>query len=146
MKREMIEFLLRAKKATYASDGDRVAPSRGCSQDLEYCEGEYKYYDTYLGGESFAGEEAVWKNGVPIWSMNYIGRVTGDNFSIVFLKEALLNVPFDKPFRGPECFEKDGYTYKMECVGDFSWFQGKEIISYNGKEIYECFFHGGNIK
>ncbi len=38
----------------------------------------------------------------PSWSMNYIGRVTGDNFSGDFLKEALLRVPEDKPFRGPE--------------------------------------------
>lgn len=32
------------------------------------------YYDTYLGGEKFAGEEALWISGNPYWSMNYVGR------------------------------------------------------------------------
>ena len=30
------------------------------SSDFCYAENEYKYYDTYLGGEKFTGEEAVW--------------------------------------------------------------------------------------
>ena len=30
--------------------------------------------------------------------------------------------------------------------GNFDWFQGKEIISFCGKEVYECYFHGGLIK
>ena len=47
------------------------------------------YHDTYVGGEEFAGEEAVWRNEVTVWAMNYIGRVLDDRFSGDFLKEAL---------------------------------------------------------
>ena len=104
------------------------------------------YYDTYLGGEKFAGEEALWKADKPFWSMNYIGRVTGENFSGDFLKEALLNVPFDMPFRGPLDYSNGDYSYKCSVSGDFDWFQGREIITYKGNEIYECYFHGGLIK
>ncbi len=61
--------------------------------------------------------------------MNYIGRVTGDNFSGDFLKEALLLVPEDKPFRGPEKYVNGDYTYDCEIDGDYKWFLGRETIS-----------------
>ena len=88
----MIEFLIRAKKATYAGKGAETTSSRTKSHDLKYTEGDLMYYDTYLGGEKFAGEEALWISETPYWSMNYVGRVTGENFSGDFLKEALLHV------------------------------------------------------
>ena len=44
------------------------------------------YYDTYLGTKKFAGEEAIWIKDIPYWSMNYIGRVIGANFSGDFLQ------------------------------------------------------------
>lgn len=146
MNSETIDFLIRAKKATYAGKGAETTPSRMKSHDLIYRENDMMYYDTYLGGEEFAGEEALWISGSPCWSMNYIGRVTGKEFSGDFLKEALLRVPFDKPFRGPEHYAQGDYTYQCAVSGEFGWFQGKETICFKGKEIYECFFHGGYIK
>ena len=78
MDREITAFLIRAKRATYAGKGAETSPSRTGSHDLVWQEGDLTYYDTYLGGREFAGEEALWKDGVPFWSMNYIGRVTGN--------------------------------------------------------------------
>lgn len=43
----------------------------------------YSYYDTYLGRERFAGEEAVWLHENPVWSMNYTGRIMDENFNTV---------------------------------------------------------------
>ena len=86
---EIIQFLMRAKRATYAGKGAETASSRPSSHDLEYREGDLMYLDTFLGGERFAGEEALWIGDVPYWSMNYVGRVTGTPFSGDFLKEAL---------------------------------------------------------
>lgn len=146
MKKSIIEFLIKAKKATYAGKGAETTSSRTKSHDLQYTEGEMMYYDTYLGGEKFAGEEALWISETPYWGMNYVGRVTGENFSGDFLKEALLNVPFEKPYRGPAEYVNGDYSYNCYVAGEFDWFQGKETISYKGKEIYECYFHGGLIK
>ena len=146
MDKELVAFLIKAKQATYAGKGAETSSSRVKSHDLIYREGEYMYYDTYLGGDRFAGEEALWISEVPYWSMNYAGRVTGDNFSGDFLKEALLRVPEDKPFRGPGDYADGDYRYQCSIDGDFEWFQGKEIISYKGDMIYECYFHGGLIK
>ena len=146
MDKELVEFLIRAKKATYAGKGAETTPSREKSHDLIYRDGDYMYYDTYLGTGKFAGEEALWIKDIPYWSMNYIGRVTGDNFSGDFLKEALLLVPADKPFRGPEKYTNGDYTYDCKIDGDYKWFNGRETISYKGAEIYECIFHGGLVE
>ena len=146
MNNDIITFLIRAKQATYAGKGAETTASRIGSHDLVYREGELMYYDTYLGGERFAGEEALWISGVPCWSMNYVGRVTGTPFSGDFLKEALLHVPEQMPYRGPEKYVNGDYTYDCSVEGSFDWFQGKETIRYREEIIYECFFHGGLIR
>ena len=146
MDKSIVSFLIRAKQATYAGKGAETASSRTGSHDLVYRENNLMYYDTYLGGDKFAGEEALWISDVPYWSMNYVGRVTGSPFSGDFLKEALLHVPEEMPYRGPEKYVNGDYTYSCSVEGDFDWFQGKETISWRGKQIYECFYHGGLIR
>ena len=37
--------------------------------------------NTYVGGEQFAGEEAIWNNGKAKYAMNYLGRVLEKEFS-----------------------------------------------------------------
>ena len=146
MSDRMIRFLIKAKQSTYAGKGAETQPSRIKSHDLVFRDGDLLYYDTYLGGEKFAGEEALWIAEVPYWSMNYIGRVTGENFSGDFLREALLNVPIEMPSRGPEHYSHGDYTYTCAVNGGFEWFQGHEVILYKAAEIYDCYFHGGLLK
>ena len=146
MDKRSVEFLMKAKQATYAGRGAEIASSREKSHDLVYMDGDYMYYDTYLGTGKFAGEEALWIKGVPYWGLNYIGRVTGEEFSSDFLKEALFLVPENKPFRGPENYSNGDYSYHCDIDGEFDWFQGKESICYKGTEVYECVFHGGLIE
>lgn len=143
---EVISFLIRAKQATYAGNGMRGVPCRPNSQDLSYQEGNLYYYDTYLGGNHFIGEEAVWIDDIPYWAMNYSGRLLDAAFSFDFLKEALLHVPPEKPFRGPERYQSGVFTYKCTTHGDFEWFEGYEEIFYLDRKIYECYFHGGIVK
>ena len=142
---DFIDFLIKAKKKTYAGHGGECSSSRPASHDLSYTEGDLMYYDTYLGGRLFSGEEAVWKNGVPVWSMNYIGRVTGENFSGDFLKEALCEVPEDMPYRGPGFYLRGDYSYHCIAEGSPEWFRGYEEIFCCGEKIYELFFHGGSV-
>lgn len=144
---DVIAFLLLAKRNTYAAKAEETNPSRINSHDFRYENEEgYVYYDTYLGGECFAGEEAVWHRETPIWSMNYAGRVMGPYFSGDFLKEALMRVPEDKPFRGPAIYGKGDYHYHCSVTGEFAWFQGYEEIFYRERKIYECHFHGGALR
>lgn len=145
MDNKIIDFLIVAKQKTYAGKGKEEEPSRLKSHDLKYEEGNLMYYDTYIGNDLFSGEEALWIDSNPFWSMNYIGRVKGDNFSGDFLKEALLLASKEYPYRGPLYYKNGEYEYKMELNGSFEWFIGHEVILYNGKEIYECNFHGGLV-
>ncbi|MCM1155357.1 MAG: DUF5680 domain-containing protein [Roseburia sp.] len=142
----MVSFLIRAKQNTYAGKGAEVQSSREASHDLSYEETPYSYYDTYLGREKFTGTEAVWHKKIPIWSMNYAGRVTGEHFSGDFLKEVLYHVPVENPYRGPEIYTEGDYRYHCKTDGAFGWFQGYEDIFYLDEKIYECYFHGGMIR
>lgn len=141
----LVSFLLRAKRACYAGHGAECVPSRAASHDLEYREGELYYYDTYLGGERFGGEEALWAGGASVWCMNYAGRVLAPGFNGDFLKEALAAVPRDRPFRGPQLYRRGAYSYHCLTNGDFDWFEGYEEIFSEGEKVYECRFHGGCI-
>ncbi|ACL76219.1 DUF5680 domain-containing protein [Ruminiclostridium cellulolyticum] len=143
---DVVNFLIKAKKATYAGKGPELLPSRPQSHDLLYEEGHLKYIDTYIGGTAFSGEEAMWYQEIPFWSMNYCGRVIAEGFSGDFLKEALLNIPFEKPFRGPEKYKRDDLLYTSKVHGDFLWFFGMEEIYFHDVKVYECRFHGGSIK
>ena len=46
MDKNAVEFLVRAKKATFAGNGTKMESSRPNSKDLQYVEGELKYIDS----------------------------------------------------------------------------------------------------
>lgn len=144
---KIVEFLLVAKKNTYAAANNKENSCRKNSHDYSYEDKRgFAYLDSYFGGECFVGEEVVWLHDTPVWSMNYVGRVIGENFSGDFLKEVLMQVPAELPFRGPEIFTKGDYHYHCKVDGEFVWFQGYEEIFYMDEKIYECYFHGGTIR
>lgn len=143
---ELIEFRLEANRNTYAAFSNGVDSTRFDSHDFRYEKGNYSYHDTYVGGEQFAGEEAVWKNGTAVYAMNYVGRVLDQRFSGNFLKEALRAADDTLPFRGPEYFKSGEFIYKTTVSGDINWFQGYEEIYYGNDKAYECFYHGGLMR
>ena len=62
--RIFIDFLIKAKKPTYANGTiEKVEASRVGSSDYSYEEiidnKKYTYHDTYFGGTKFMGEEVV---------------------------------------------------------------------------------------
>ena len=142
----LVEFRLEANRNTYAACMNETDSTRLNSHDFTYSNGPYTYHDTYVGGEQFAGEEAIWYEGKSQYAMNYIGRVLSQNFSGDFLKEALRKADKKMPFRGPEYYQSGQYIYKCSVVGDFTWFQGYEEIFCDNEKVYECYFHGGILK
>jgi len=167
---EFKEFLLEAKKATYAGDAaPSENPSRPGSKDLRYENDQFLYIDSYLGAGKFAGTEAVWykDNGnlIPIWAMSYAGWEIGE-FDIGFLQEALsAGVGFshndvDSVVRGPQNFESsigEKLKYVTRSTGDLNNFHGWEKIYRTVKSFFElgdgkneevvfiCHFEGGMI-
>ena len=142
----LIQFRIRAGHNTYAAQINQTESSRFDSHDFRYAEGQYVYHDSYVGGEQFAGEEAIWRDGRAVYAMNYMGRVLSDTFSGNFLKEALCAADTAMPYRGPAIYSAGEYTYKCAVAGDFSWFQGYEEILCGQDKVYECRFHGGLIR
>ncbi len=139
----LIDFRLEANVNTYAAFMNEAPSTRLDSHDFRYENGDYTYHDTYVGGEQFAGQEAIWKKGKALYAMNYMGRVLAKEFSGNFLKAALRAANYKMPYRGPEYFEDGEYIYKYSVNGDFTWFQGYEEIYWKDIKVYECYFHGG---
>ena len=114
---KLIDFLIEAKKQTYANDSiEKSASTRLGSKDYEYKKDNMVYHDTYFGGTKFIGEEVVYCGiDEPKWGMNYHGVTFDMNLSEEtidkVLRPALMQVGNDKdilPVRGPKKFENEG--------------------------------------
>lgn len=146
---ELKNFLVKAKKSTYATGGGGTTSSRKKSVDLLFKEGDFEYLDSFFGQTDFSGEEIVYYQEKPLWSMNYYGRFLIEDFpaeSVTVLKKALTLVEPDSPYRGPACFEQDDLRYTCEVEGSIDFYNGVEKIFHNDQEIYRLYFHGGFIK
>lgn len=156
--KEILEFLIRAKKNTYANGNAlKVNSSRLGSKDYHYedkiDDKKIIYHDTYFGGEKFIGEEVVYIEGKPIWAMNYNGYSLVDNLSEEAmdnaLRPALMLVGTDNcvlPLRGPSKFSNGEYTYTFNQTGTMENFTGLEKIYKNNVLIYILHCSGGAIK
>ena len=136
---ELACFLVKAKT-------NKVNSSRKESHDYSYQENNYTYLDSFFGAENFSGQEIVYKDEKPCWSMNYYGRIIEENFNGDFLKEALLQVDEELPFRGPLFYQKGEYLYLLRIQGKIDFFQGVEEIYYQTYKVYEGFIQGGIVK
>jgi len=146
---ELAQFLIKAKKSTYAG-GRAQTTGADKSKNLQFKKGKYLYRDRYFGSERFGGEEIVWQKGEPVWLMNYNGGMTKRTLDketvFAFLRQALMQVSIEKPFRGPLSFVRDDLHYKNLILGDIIWFEGTEEILYRGETVYRVEYSGGIIK
>lgn len=142
---KFINFLIKARFECYQTGANPVKSSKPKSYDLEYLEGNYHYRVSSMGGLNFIGQETIWYHKRPVWAMNYIGHVVSDGFNGTFFKEALLEIDDEYPFRGPNLYKKDDYTYVSHTEGNLTWFYGQEEIYHEDKLVYEGFYHGGKI-
>jgi hypothetical protein len=149
-------FLVEAKRRTYAGlddDATVAAPIIAGSKQLEYSDGELSYRDIYFGMAFFVGQEVVIDKGRAIWSMSYAGGVPLDITDrnqllgvYAFLRQALLRIGEDRPFRGPSHFEQGGYRYVNTPEGGLSEFHGTERIYLDGVPVYGLRYGGGIIR
>lgn len=150
MNRELVQFLLDAKKSTYAGakgDGKTIVDDGGI--EFNYRDDIYIYRDRYFGSDPFAGEEVVFSSDKAVWIMNYRGHIIDKTINerevYGFLKQSLMAVSEDAPFRGPAQFMVGDYKYTSEFKGDPDSFVGSESIYHKNTKVYELFFHGGII-
>lgn len=154
MNKELIEFLIKAKKETYANENiEKKEPSRIGSSDYEYSENNMTYHDTYFGGTKFMGCEVIYTNReIPIWGMNYYGVTLDESLSEEAidkaLRPALMLVGSDDilPVRGPKEYKNGEYTYTFEVTGNIEYFEGIEKICKGEHVVYQLKCNGGLIK
>ena len=151
---KLAEFLVKAKKNTYAGNCAEVESQRPNFKELEYKEGNFEYRDSYTGFFLAPGQEVARFKGNPIWVMSYSGgmreahrddkKFAHEVFN--FLKKALSNVTKEIPFRGPERFDEDNFTYLNFIEGNIEDFTGLETISYTKEEVFRQRYLGGLVK
>ena len=155
MNKELYDFLIEAKKQTYANENvEKVNSSRKGSHDYHYQNERMIYHDTYFGGTKFMGEEVVYFNEeTPIWGMNYYGITLSESLSEEAmdkaLRPALMMVGEDNdviPVRGPRKFKNGEYEYKFSTNGNLDCFEGVETIHKDKEKVYELKCYGGIIK
>jgi hypothetical protein len=151
---EINQFLVKAKIVTYASGSDEYAVTSALqhAHQLEFSDGNLLYRDIYYGGLHFIGMETVFQNGKPVWGMSYYGGVlpSSDDLHIAgmppVLKAALREVPLEAPFRGPESYKMNRYSYENEFQGNLFSFHGTEIIHIQEQTIYRLHYAGGKVE
>ena len=150
------EFLVDAKRKTYAGlddDATVLTPLLPGSKQLEYRDGDLSYRDIYFGMRFFVGQETLQAGPGVIWSMSYAGGVAAavvdrnEFLSIyAFLRQSLLAVRDDCPFRGPPQFENESFRYVNASSGDVAEFHGEEQISRAGVKVYGLRYQGGIVR
>ena len=148
---ELDTFLRAANQATYANaEAPKSASLRPGSEDYHFELGNLSFHDTYFGGRDFMGEEVIYENGVPVWGMNYYGRVLGEDVASeeVYrtLRPALLQDTGSLlPVRGPAEYSDGDNSYTNAQEGTLESFSGEEKVFVRGKLAYSCVYHGGAI-
>lgn len=148
---QLADFLVQAKRATYASQGDNASVTAliSGSRQLEYQLGAALYRDIYFGFAYFVGQETVYEADAPIWAMSYAGGMVdpaADASAVYkFLQMALRQVESASPYRGPGLIRGDGFQYTSQTTGTLKNFWGSERISSNRAIVYELRYHGGRL-
>ncbi len=163
---QLPKFLVKAKKATYASETALILPNpeRPHHKELEYSDGELYYRDSYTGSLQGSGMEEVRlgsREGPTLWTLAYFGGIVPDLFKgeinqdhklfakriFKSLKVALNHVPENAPFRGPSelLVSESGLRYENRFDGDIRRFTGREKMLFDSHEVFTQDYIGGVI-
>jgi hypothetical protein len=147
---DLLQFLRDAHRRGYAAG--QTAPTMredDHSTTIVYQCGEGRFHDNYFGGEPYGGRAVVFLNERPVWMAVYHGRVEDPGAEVQsvysFLQRALLLAPDDLPFRGPDHFTDELFTYRNARRGDVQNFSGEEIIDHRGQSVYVARYAGGLV-
>src|SRR3990167_6046648 len=74
----------------------------------------------------------------PVWIMVYYGWISGDTSVdpiYAILRNALMKMPEEYPYRGPKEYKENEYTYTNSWQGELEQFSGEEKITQGKKSI-----------
>ena len=148
---ELHKFIVKAKANSYVNRAPKCLPSRLGSQDIQFRDNDYQYLDSYYGGTDFIGQEVVVHENIPVWAMNYYGRIVEPS---IYDAEKAGNVVIESlsqlyetgTFLGNNSCHTEWGTYTDTNEGSVSCFSGYEWIDFREKKVYELRYHGGLIR
>jgi len=148
---ELVNFILRAKRASYVGGGKTLLPYRLGSHDLQFQIADWTYHDSYFGDNDFMGEEIVYHRGIVVWGMNYFGRIIqpekiSSSQAGEVIRQSLTRMYQTGRFLGGFMYSVNEFTYKDQNEGDPLYFTGRESIEVEGQVVYSLDYHGGLIK
>lgn len=147
----LIDFVIKAKLAGYAGGGEGLEKDFSDGfRGFELKSHNYRYVDRYAGFNPFAGSEYVFSTTDElVWTMNYYGKVVARQIDPAqiysFLREALLQITSENPFRGPAHLEFGDLRYENLVNGSFESFHGMESIYEGNDRVYILYYHGGTL-
>lgn len=148
-KESLRRFLIDSNKAGYAGGEEKkwIKEPDG-STTIPFEKGEFRSHDNFFGGEPYAGRAIVFYKDKPVWMMVYYGWVAEgvkNGPVYAFLRNALMKMPKDAPFRGPNEFKDGEFIYTNNWNGDIERYSGEEQIAQGEKFIYKANYIGGFV-
>ncbi len=147
--RALQQFLIDLNKAGYAGGEEKkwVKELDG-STTIPFAKGEFRSNDNFFGGEPYGGRVIVFHKDKPVWIMVYYGWIeTGTETDPVYavLRNALMNMPEDAPFRGPKEFKQGEFVYTNTWEGNVERYSGQEQIKKGEAIVYKAHYRGGLV-
>ena len=150
--KDLERFLIEANEHGYASGNPGVKEEDGSTTIVYPPEGDvdsWSFKDHFYGGEPYGGQEVIFRDGRPYWTMVYYGSVYEEadlKRVYAFLQKALIQPQEGIPVRGPVRFQDAGMLYKNSTEGDLHKFYGSEyILDEAGDELYYAYYVGGLV-
>jgi hypothetical protein len=144
-------FLVAARQHAYAGEGGDASPTVSGARQFEFAGGRWRYHDLSVGAERLAGQEIVYQDESPVWTMVYAGGrwpdAELDTAEIYrFLRSALLAEVEHCRLPGRSLFGEEELRYISTGAGDLAWFEGNEEIRYLGGVVYRLVYSGGWVR
>jgi hypothetical protein len=144
------KFIVTAKGATYAAAAAKSLPYRLGTSDIQYRDGAWSYLDSYVGEADFLGQEIVYLDRVPVWSMAYYGFLQSPRIDSAtagrVIQAALTRLYREGRFLGGFTTDVDGYRYVDTNTGGATRFTGQEWVENRHERLYTLHYFGGEIR
>lgn len=143
------QFLIDTNNAGYANgDREKWIKEPDNSTTITFKKGPWKAHDNFFGGEPYGGRIIVFYKNKPYWIMVYYGWIIKEfesNLVYGVLRNALMEMPEDAPFRGPNEYKQNEFTYSNTWNGEVEKFSGMEQITQGKNLIYKANYMGGLV-
>jgi len=142
-------FLVESNAAGYAGGDERLWSSESDgSTTIRFSRELWSSHDNFFGGEPYGGRTVVFFNDRPVWMMVYYGWVAEQadpDQTYRVLRKALMHMPGDAPYRGPERYGEGALIYSNKWDGAIQRFSGDEEIHEGERLVYRATYLGGLV-